>query len=297
MKKTTSILFIGLFIHFSALGAVYVWDGGASNDRYSSIGNWDPTAPSGGPQAGDTGDVTDSFRVEVGTSSEITTGATINFQDSSSLERNNSSFANMGGTFSFSGSSMMKFTDLRLQSGATLNWDSSGTFDNGSLGLSNQPNYLMSGGITNMSNGTWTLDTSGTDSLKIEAGTFNMTGGEITSLDRMRLESTFNLGGTGELYIGDEFMTADAFLNFQGSNSALFIQGQDEGLSHRYGEGYIGVDGVAISDDSMLNFENVNVGGTDYTKVTAVPEPATTILFAGLFGLLFVLGRRGVRRR
>jgi|GEM_PF-3460941 len=274
-----------------SLAAPYTWDGGASNDRFSDAGNWDPTAPSGGPGSGDTGTVNGSSRVEVGTSGELTTDAEITFNNTSSLERNSSSFANMSGTYNFNNSSTMTFSDLRVT--GTLNWGSNGTFSNGALGDSSQPNFLLSSGAVNMSAGLWDLSTSGTgDALRVAGGVFNMTGGVIQTDDRVRFESTFNLGGLSEVYAGDEFMTGSALFNFQGSDSAFFIAGIDENIDARISIGYIAVDGIVQTDATNLLFQNVNVGGTDYTRISAVPAPSVYALFAGFTSLAICVIRR-----
>ena len=286
IKYIATVLTI-LLLASSIPAAVYTWDNGGSTDRFSNIGNWDPTAPIGGPQSGDTGTVGGSYRVEVGTSTELTTGAAITFSDSSTLERNNTSLANMSGTFIFQNISSMYFSDLRLLSGGTLNWNSTGTFSN-APGLSPGEMFDNEAGSTvNMSAGLWTLDGGTTDAIDIN-GTFNMSGGKMEIADRMRIDGTFNLSG-GELFVADEYITGT--LDFLGTDGTFYHAGHDFSFGGRT-DGNLKIDGIAQSNLTGFNVENVNVGGIDYTKFTVVPEPATIGMLALGAVISFLIRKR-----
>jgi hypothetical protein len=294
MMKNRLIMTAGsvALLTLSSSAALYTWDGGGANNRYSTTANWDPTAPSGGPQSGDTGTVGGTYRVEIGGLNELTTGAAITFSASSYLERNSTSAANMSGTYTFNDTTRMNISALLLQSGSTLNWNSSGTFSNAPSGLTAAAAMFSdaANSVVNMSSGLWLLDVTGTDAMDVN-GTFNMIGGQIKVVDRFNVDGTFNLGGTGELYVADELI--GGILNFQGTAAAFYHAGHDYDFAARL-DGNVKINGVAQTDLTGFNVENVNISGTDYTKFTVIPEPATIgIYLLGSAATLIVRKVRG----
>lgn len=289
MKKLLPLSTVLLLLPCIGFSAIYTWDGGATNDRFSSVGNWDPTAPTGGPQSGDTGTVSGTYRVEVGTAGELTTGAEITFNDSSYLERNSVSYASMGGIFTFNDSTAMNVSDLRLTAGAVLNWDSAGTFTIAPSGAGAITMFTdVSTSSAYMSDGLWAVTSNGTDGIDVN-GTFTMTGGKMEVANRLRVDGTFNLGGTAELYVADEFI--DGVLNFVGTSPVFYHAGSDYNFAGRL-DGNVQINGIAQNDLASFNLENVLVGGDPFTRISVVPEPSTFVLTAGLLALGLTVVRR-----
>ena len=266
------------------------WTGEHSGDRFNQAANWDEGVPS----AGDTGNITDS-RVELGMQAEMVVGATINFFGSSTLEANSNGRYDFNGVLNIADSTSVNISRWQVNEDATLNWTSTSNFSLAPDGTVTQPRFeMLTGSTVNMSAGTWDLTgTDNTDAMRVTDGTFNMTGGTINMTQRLRLDSVFNLGGTGAVYAGSQFINEGAVLNFEGTQSAFYLLGTDgeSQINTRIGQSRIALDGVTQTDKSNFVFSIVDIDGVDYTQITAIPEPRAYAAWAGLAALALLWWR------
>ncbi|NOU36815.1 MAG: hypothetical protein HOO88_08600 [Kiritimatiellaceae bacterium] len=179
-----------------------------------------------------------------------------------------------GGTFNMNG---------------TLTINSTGLFDlNGGV-LSNSysgANRTIGGtGIFRMSSGAIIINgTPATNLFIVSVATFDMTGGEIVTEKQFQLgtataSAVFNLGGTGRVFADSFSALSSSKMNFQGTNSALYLGGQNQrsAITAAAASGRIQIDGTNVLDSSFFVYENVNVAGKDWTKIT-VFNPTTVQL-------------------
>lgn len=307
MKKSiTSLSIAALFVTapFISGQIVYVWTGDATADNYNFADNWSPAG--GPPAAGDTGnigatgDTVGPFRALLTFQGILGANATVNVYGSSYLESNDAANRNVGGTLNFFDESRLISSNLLPQSGAVINWDSSDTWT--TAGMHSAP-FLTLGNannVVNMSAGRWDfLGNTHPNSLDVDVGTFNMTGGTIVMDRALRIVGgTFNLGGTGAVRMTADTITLNFFtaggLNFEGTNSALFLKGADntDAFNTRIGAGRILIDSVVASSLSEFVVTNVSLDGDDYTRISVIPEPRAYAFLAGIIGLAFFLLRR-----
>lgn len=307
-KNTYSLLAGVAFIGAASLSAqtTYNWDGGGTNDRFGNAGNWTPTG--GPPGSVDTGNVGGTFRVEVGTLSEMDVGATINMNNSSFLERSTTSSMQVSGELNFNDSSDLRASIFELQPNAVLNWNSTGSFVD--VGSTTQSQYqTKAGSVTNLSSGEWILagGTTAQVSLLMFEGTFNADGGRLTMGDRLRVGqggvATFNIGTGAEIYADGVFMNATgSLLNFDSGASIAFVGTNGistGGFSVRLADGFVGIDGTVTTSASDFTTEEITgdfgVGTLTYTRITAIPEPSSYALILGVVALGGLAGR-GIRR-
>ncbi len=308
-------LCIATLLGCTALSAqTTVWTGEHSSDRFS-FNNWSDGVP--GP--GMTGIITDA-RVEIGTAGEMNTEATVNFNGDSLLERNSISHAQFNGVLNINDSTNVNITEWRAVQGATLNWNSSGTFGLAPAGNSSNPRFLIDrdahDAVVNVHSGFWDLrGNTHVDSIQVDAGTLNLYGGLLITNNRFKV-GRGDQPGFVNYYANAEIRAAsmgtfhDSEFNFE-LGATLFLEsgllgsfGQEgfEWLRDemRKGEGSsIHINGIHQSlgptdDLSMANFalDTLELDGIWYNSMTAIPEPRVYALIAGLFSIILVIRRR-----
>jgi hypothetical protein len=327
MKLSPQLIAVGsaccLFIATSSAQTVFTWDAGGTNDQIQNTANWDPD---GVPGVGDTGNV-NSALVEVTYQDAMTTGvngATINLNGTSTLQRNSTAQSAFSGTLNVNDQSDVEISVWWPRSNATLNWNSSGTFSLAPSGSSGQARFFIddgtsnSGTVVNMSDGFWDLTgNTGTDSFQVEDGTFNMTGGLMITDRRFKLGTTggggtFNYGAGAELRVNTMGLFADAVFNMELGSTVYIYAGLLGGFGGQDGADYfrdelrnglagsnIYIDGVqqfigATDELSASNFTHsqLQLDGTFYDAITAVPEPSHYAMLFGALSLCIVFYRR-----
>lgn len=290
--KLITVLTITAAMLSAADAEIYIWDGGGSDSRYRTAENWNPAAPEGGPKTGDTATVGGSYVVTINSQYEMAAGAAITMQDHSVLQRANVSTLSINGGLTFNDGSRLVTSILRLHENCRLDWNSTNTFTSaGSSTSAAAVNFLVSGADTNagttvnMTAGYWQLTgNSNSNSFRMDTGTFNLTGGTIFCGGSFYLggNAVFNLGGTGELFAGSLTAASASRLNFQGTDSALYLAGGDrrDQIAVLIESGTIYIDGKPATDLSLLKFDNITVDGTDYTKVNVSSGVNTSLVFA-----------------
>lgn len=314
-QKAGLLLCASVMFGFATLSAqTTVWTGEHSTDRFS-FNNWSDGVPEAGWTA-----IIDDARVEIGTATEMNTGATVNFNGNSLLERNSISHAQFTGVLNINDQTNVNITEWRAVSGSTLNWNSSGTFSIAPAGTSSNPRFLIDrdapDAVVNVYSGFWDLrDNTHTDSIQIDNGTFNMYGGLLIAANRFKVgrgdrPGFVNYYADAEIRAGSMGTFHDSMFNFE-VGATLYLE---SGLLGSFGvEGHewlrdemrkgvdssIHINGVHQSlgptdDLSAANFDldTVEIDGIWYNSMTAIPEPRVYALFAGLFALGLVLRQR-----
>jgi hypothetical protein len=277
------------------------WTGADSGDRFQTSANWD----NGVPEAGWTANVGGTSRVEIGSAGELAVGATINMNDSSFIERNSISNTQFSDTLNFNDNSALITSELRMSTGHTLNWNSTGSWT--SAGQSPSANFTPTGGVANMSAGSWILaGNDNTDSYNARGDhVFNMTGGTMALEHRMRIgqttPATFNLGANASLYIDSLFMNVeDSLLNFQPGATLHIVS--IASFDARLVAGFLAIDGIVTTESSDFIFgdtvtQDFGFGEITYTPISAIPEPQTYAIWAGILaaGVLLLRSRRKLK--
>lgn len=289
-KTPIQLLIAGSFLCTSGHAAVVTnWTGSGSNDRFQSSANWD----NGVPTSGGTGNVGGSSRVEIGSAGELSVGATINMNDNSFIERNSTSNTQFSGTLNFNDNSALITSELRMSSGHTLNWNSTGSWT--SAGSIASANFTPTGGVTNMSNGSWFLTgNTNQDSYNARGDhVFNLTGGMVVMEYRMRIgqdtPATFNLGANGDLYMDSLFMNIEnSVLNFDPGATLHIVSVAS--FDARLGAGFLAIDGTVTTSAADFIYgspvtQDFGFGEIEYTPISAIPEPKTYAIWVGVFAL------------
>jgi hypothetical protein len=301
------------------LSAQTTWTGGAvDNDRFSATNNWD----NGVPEPGNPGTVTDA-RVEIGTLGEMVTGATVTIGGASLLERNSIAASSFTGVLNINDTTNVNISYWSLPNGATLNWNSTGTFGPAPAGPSGQTRFMIDRDapdtVVNMYAGFWDLTgNSATDSIQVDNGTFNMYGGLIIADNRFKVgrgdrSGTVNYFADAEIRAASMGTFFNSVFNFE-PNATLYLE---SGLLGMFGtEGFewlrdelrkgvdssIYIGGVHQSlavteglESSNFLTDTVQLDGIWYNSMTAVPEPGAYALIFGCIALAGILLHR--RRR
>lgn len=299
LKTLILLTTAGGFLGTTGVAAVVTnWTGNHSGDRFSQVLNWD----NGVPEAAWTANVGGTSRVEIGTAGELAVGATINMNDNSFIERNAISNTLFSNTLNFNDNSGLITSELRVAPGNTLNWNSTGTWT--TAGESVSANFTSTGGEANMSAGSWILaGNTNADSFNTRgSNVFNMTGGTMVLEHRMRIgqttPATFNLGSGASLYMDSIYMnTENSTFNFA-PGATLFIT-SFASFNARLGDGFLSIAGTVTTDpdDFIMGStvtQNFGFGDVEYTPISAIPEPQTYAIWAGIFplGLCIYRSRR-----
>ena len=324
MNTKKRSLLLGLtastLIASAALAQTTVWTGGHDGDRFNQGANWS----NGVPEAGWTATVTDA-RVEIGTAGEMNTGATVNFNGTALLERNSIAQSQFSGTLNINDQSNVNISYWIVGEGATLNWNSSGTFGRSPAGPSGQTRLLIDrdapNAVVNVYSGFWNL-TGNThmDSIQIDNGIFNMYGGLLIADNRFKVGRGDRVGIVN-YYADAEIRAAgmgtffDSQFRFQ-PNATLYLE---TGLLGSFGtEGFewfrdemrkgadsaiyiMGVGQQSLTetqswtDNPFFVYDTVELDGIWYNSMTAIPEPRVYAAFFGLLALAFAAYAR--RRR
>ncbi|MCC5806273.1 MAG: hypothetical protein JJU00_08080 [Opitutales bacterium] len=306
--RTLAGLCASLLLTSAAFAQTTTWTGAHDTDRFGFGGNWSD----GVPETGWTGNITDA-RVEIGTAGEMQTGATVNFNGASTLERNSIAQATFSGTLNINDSTNVNISYWIVPEGATLNWNSSGTFGLAPAGNSGQPRFIMDreapNAVVNIYDGFWDLTgNTHTDSIAIDQGTFNMFGGQLIADNRFKVgrgdtsgfvnyyadaeiraasmgtffESEFNFQPGATLYLESGLLGSFGTEGFEwfrdemrkGSDSSIHIMGiGQQSLTETQ----------SWTDNPNFVYDTVELDGIYYNSMTAIPEPR---VYAALFGLL-----------
>lgn len=315
----TAALAVALILPSAALAQTTTWTGAHDTDRFGFPGNWS----NGVPEEGWTATVSDA-RVEVATAVEMNTGATVNFNGSSLLERNSFAQAQFTGTVNINDQSNVNISYWIVPEGATLNWNSSGTFGPAPAGPSSQTRFLIDrdapNAVVNIYDGFWDLTGNPhMDSIQVDNGTFNMFGGLLIADNRFKV-GRGDRAGIVNYYADAEIRAAgmgtffDSQFRFQ-PNATLYLE---TGLLGSFGtEGFewfrdemrkgsdsaihimgLGQQSLSVTqswtDNPNFIYDTVELDGIWYNSMTAIPEPR---VYAALFGLLALAFATYARRR
>lgn len=166
-------------------------------------------------------------------------------------------------------------------------------------------NLSMSAGTINVGDvflidGSATVDLSGgsifsEDDLRVRNdAVFTISGGMFETNDKLEIGEA--PGDGGSIFINGGIVRAADFEESVGSTSLLEVNGSgvlqflQSAQSVNDVLGYI-LGGVITTNDIGLGVSTVNVGGTFYTQVAVVPEPASVVLF-GLGSIVITATRR-----
>ncbi len=303
MKKTG--IFILMLLCTSMQAINYSWSaGGGANTTYTTLTNWSPTPPTGGPGNGDIATVGSSYVVGITASTMIPNGVNLTFNDGSKLLRNSVSSVAIGTgtTLNFNNNASMTCSQISLAGTAVLNWNTKGSWT--TAGGSTAAFFAVTAATANtdvtvnMSDGLWDLSgNSATESFSMQAGTFNMTGGKVVNEDGFKLGSgttsaIFNFSGNSEFYTSSAFSIfgTNSRFNFGGGNAALYIEGTTVSttgtggfapLYTRINQGLVYIDNVQQKNPAFFDRTVVTVSGKSYVKITALTTPTYKWIGAG----------------
>lgn len=253
----------------------------------NNANNWDPA---GGPGFGLTGigaGTSQLLWTGVGSQSHLA-GVPLVLNDFATAVNTREYHLEISGAWTFNDSSSFKANNVRFFRGSEFHWHSTGTWVPVSNVPANRKNPMFSmkdnsnsDFRASMSAGLWDLTGhAGSEAFRMEAGTFDMTGGRIVANKLFRLGSAnvptgmlFNFGGDAEMRADSFALYGDSILNIQGTDSVLYIAGDmwERYIRNKAGSGQIRVDGVEQSSDtSLLTFDSVRLGPKKYTRIKVI---------------------------
>ncbi|MCC5808048.1 MAG: hypothetical protein JJU00_17100 [Opitutales bacterium] len=261
----------------------------------------------------------------IGTAAALNTGAVVTVSGNSSLERNGIGRSDFSGTLNINDTANVKISTWHPQTGAVLNWNSSGTFSLADDGPNaSQARLLVNTArdvTINVNAGFWDMRGNGNPaSVHFNHGTFNMNGGLLIA-DRMfrigsgETSATLNYAADAEIRAASFGTFNDSVFDFE-PGATLYLE---TGLLGSFGtQGFewfrdemrkgadssVHIAGVHQSlgpeeglDVSNFLTDTVELDGIWYNSITAIPEPRTYAFVFGLLGLAIIALRRRKRLR
>jgi hypothetical protein len=314
-QKTYTSLTIALIATVtSSYGATTTWTGGAGTTDYSTAGNWDNGVPNlNGTDNAFIGGTAEYDATTGGGDLFINAGSTLTITSGGSFEQTvggswmqfggGTLNINNGGSFSAGTAGNMQFL------GSTLNINPGGSFSMGTAGMARNAATTLNIGSDYSVAGNFIYNPSATGVINILSGADFQVGNEIKTSTLFSIAAGASVTGRIVAFadFADGIIDVSGTLNLSGDNDAgLYAPSATKYVNIASASGKVVIDGttetavinqiafggyrfLGVADDGNLTYADL---GSGVFEITAVPEPGTYALIAGMLALGSVMMRR-----